>query len=36
MLRRQVRDAFYCDAENWKATVVKQGRTVTLQALAEW
>lgn len=35
MLRRQVRDAFYCDAENWKAMVVKQGRTVTLQALAE-
>ena len=33
-LRRQVRDAFYCDAADWKAMVVEQGRAVALQALA--
>lgn len=35
-LRRQVRDAFYCDADDWKAMVVEQGRAVTLQALTGW
>jgi len=33
-LRRQVRDAFYCDADDWKASVVEQGRRVALDALA--
>ncbi|TAN56654.1 MAG: DUF2817 domain-containing protein [Betaproteobacteria bacterium] len=33
-LRRQVRDAFYCDAGDWKERVVAQGREVALQALA--
>lgn len=35
-LRRQVRDAFYCDADDWKAMVVEQSRAVTLQALTGW
>ncbi len=35
-LRRQVRDAFYCDEAEWKAKVLEQGRAVALQAVAEW
>jgi len=33
-LRRQVRDAFYCDADDWKARVVEQARKVAREALA--
>ncbi len=33
-LRRQMRDAFYCDADDWKAKVVDQAREAALQALA--
>ena len=33
-LRRQMRDAFYCDADDWKSRVVAQGREVALEALA--
>ena len=32
-LRRQIRDAFYCDADDWKARVVEQGRRAALDAL---
>ena len=32
-LRRQVRDAFYCDADDWKEKVVKQSRRAALDAL---
>jgi predicted deacylase len=33
-LRRQTRDAFYCDTDDWKAKVVEQAREAALQALA--
>ena len=33
-LRRQLRDAFYCDADDWKARVLEQGRRVAHDALA--
>jgi hypothetical protein len=33
-LRRGLRDAFYCDADDWKQRVTEQGRRVALEALA--
>ncbi len=32
-IKQQVRAAFYCDADDWKETVVAQARTATLAAL---
>ena len=32
-IRRQLREAFYCDAEDWKGMVLAQARVVLLQAL---
>jgi hypothetical protein len=32
-IKRQVRDAFYCDADDWKAQVHTQARTATLAAV---
>lgn len=32
-LRRELRDAFYCDAEDWKRRVLEQGRAAALAAL---
>jgi hypothetical protein len=32
-IRRQVRDAFYCDCDEWKGMVVGQSRTIALQAI---
>ncbi len=32
-LRREIRDAFYCDADDWKEKVVGQARRVALDAL---
>lgn len=33
-IKRQVRDAFYCDADDWKTMVVEQARTASLAALS--
>jgi hypothetical protein len=32
-IKRQVRDAFYCDADDWKGMVYGQARTAVLQAI---
>ncbi len=32
-IKRQVRDAFYCDADDWKAMVVEQARAMSLAAI---
>jgi hypothetical protein len=32
-IKRQVRDAFYCDADDWRGMVYGQARTAVLQAL---
>ena len=32
-IKRQVRDAFYCDADDWKAMIVEQARTMSLAAI---
>ena len=32
-IKRQCRDAFYCDADDWKAMVYGQARAAVLQAL---
>ena len=32
-IKRQLRDAFYCDADDWKAMVIEQARTKSLAAL---
>jgi Protein of unknown function (DUF2817) len=34
ILKRQMRDAFYCDADDWKSMLVEQGITRQRQALA--
>lgn len=33
-IKRQIRDAFYTDTDEWKAAIVEQGRDVTLRAVA--
>jgi hypothetical protein len=33
-IKRQIRDAFYCDADDWKATVYAQARAAGLEAVA--
>lgn len=32
-IKRQMRDAFYVDADDWKRQVLEQGREVALQTL---
>ena len=32
-IKRQVRDAFYCDADDWKEMIVEQARKVSLAAI---
>ncbi len=32
-IKRQIRDAFYCDADDWKSTVYAQARAASLEAL---
>ena len=32
-IKRQIRDAFYCDADDWKSTVFAQARAASLNAL---
>ena len=33
VIKRQIRDAFYCDADDWKGMVYGQARAAVLQAL---
>jgi len=33
-IKRQIRDAFYCDADDWKAMVYAQAREASVQAIA--
>ncbi len=33
-IKKQIRDAFYCDADDWKVTVYEQARSAALAALA--
>jgi hypothetical protein len=33
-IKRQIRDAFYCDADDWKATVFAQARVACLAAVS--
>ena len=34
-IKRQIRDAFYCDADDWKAMVIAQARVACLAAVSQ-
>ena len=34
-IKRQIRDAFYCDADDWKAMVYPQAREASMKAIAQ-
>ncbi|MGI8896061.1 MAG: DUF2817 domain-containing protein, partial [Casimicrobiaceae bacterium] len=35
VIKRQIRDAFYCDADDWKAMVYAQAREASIKAVAQ-